>query len=92
MKQFIFGVVVTLAAALVILNVHFVIYNGGVTAALKNKMSLDKTIVDARNLNPLTFAKLPGPVRSVLAEKGIKKVKGKIGDGIDRVKKQAAEY
>jgi hypothetical protein len=86
MKSAMMAVVAVAVVIGVILNFHFVIYSNGATVVKKEAMTFDKTYIDARDLGPIKWAKLPPKVKKYFTDRGINKAKKGISRQLDKIK------
>ena len=77
-------VVLTIGA---ILNLHLVIHDDGyrVMVVQKENMTFDRTFVDARDLNPISWLALPRPVRAALGKGKSEQFKKNVNESLDKV-------
>jgi len=75
-------VVLTVGA---ILNLHLVVHDGGLKFVQKDSMTFEKTYVDARDLNPISWLALPRPVRDALGKDKANKVGKELEKDIKKV-------
>jgi len=75
----IFFITVGALGTLAALNLHFVAYDGGATVLVKESMTLDETIVDARDWGPFEHLTHAAPIRGFINDRLINDPVGHMG-------------